>query len=298
MKVIVDFNQFIQEQSKSHLMPLSESYQFKNLQPGSITYKHILEYIHTKMWRIAIDLVYGKDWIGNPLQNTITIKNDDDVIPAAELFYKVWENIDRYTSPSNVSREDLEGKMYHLSDGATTDYRNAEWYIKMQQVQSINAGYSTTGHLSPLIDDLINMLNKFPGNSMYFSEDKRQYNFQKPVNVRRLIRNAEITKILKLEEDYYNVSAVVSELADKKKVVESFKMKTSRGVQQDPSFGLEDYADAIANCRGFLQMKLNQPSMTPTTIGWNFLHYINNYIYEFVLYYVSVNFAEQVKGYK
>ena len=250
------------------------------------------------MWRIAIDLVYGKDWIGNPLQNTITIKNGDDVIPAPELFYQVWANIDQYTSPSNVDRDDLEGRMEHLSDGVTKDYTKAEWYVQMQLEQSINAGYYTKGYLSPLVDEVINALNKFPGNQMVFSEDKKKYNLQKPVNVRRLLRNGEIAEILKFEEDYGFVSGVVATMLNKKKVVEDFKMKTSQGVQQNPAFGLEDYADAIANCRGFLQMKLNQPSMTPKTIGWNFLHYMNNYIYEFVLHYMSVNFAEQVVGYK
>lgn len=298
MKVIVDFNQFLLEQSQSAIVPLTEAYQFKNLQLGNITYKHLLEYIHTKMWRIAIDLVYGKDWIGNPLQNTITIKNGDDVIPAPELFYQVWANIDQYTSPSNVDRDDLEGRMEHLSDGVTKDYTKAEWYVQMQLEQSINAGYYTKGYLSPLVDEVINALNKFPGNQMVFSEDKKKYNLQKPVNVRRLIRNGEIAEILKFEEDYGFVSGVVATILNKKKVVEDFKMKTSQGVQQNPAFGLEDYADAIANCRGFLQMKLNQPSMTPKTIGWNFLHYMNNYIYEFVLHYMSVNFAEQVVGYK
>jgi len=298
MKVIVDFNQFLLEQSQSAIVPLTEAYQFKNLQLGNITYKHLLEYIHTKMWRIAIDLVYGKDWIGNPLQNTITIKNGDDVIPAPELFYQVWANIDQYTSPSNVDRDDLEGRMEHLSDGVTKDYTKAEWYVQMQLEQSINAGYYTKGYLSPLVDEVINALNKFPGNQMIFSEDKKKYNLQKPVNVRRLIRNGEIAEILKFEEDYGFVSGVVATMLNKKKVVEDFKMKTSQGVQQNPAFGLEDYADAIANCRGFLQMKLNQPSMTPKTIGWNFLHYMNNYIYEFVLHYMSVNFAEQVVGYK
>ncbi len=298
MKVIVDFNQFLLEQSQSAIVPLTEAYQFKNLQLGNITYKHLLEYIHTKMWRIAIDLVYGKDWTGNPLQNTITIKNGDDVIPAPELFYQVWANIDQYTSPSNVDRDDLEGRMEHLSDGVTKDYTKAEWYVQMQLEQSINAGYYTKGYLSPLVDEVINALNKFPGNQMVFSEDKKKYNLQKPVNVRRLIRNGEIAEILKFEEDYGFVSGVVATMLNKKKVVEDFKMKTSQGVQQNPAFGLEDYADAIANCRGFLQMKLNQPSMTPKTIGWNFLHYMNNYIYEFVLHYMSVNFAEQVVGYK
>lgn len=298
MKVIVDFNQFLLEQSQSAIVPLTEAYQFKNLQLGNITYKHLLEYIHTKMWRIAIDLVYGKDWTGNPLQNTITIKNGDDVIPAPELFYQVWANIDQYTSPSNVDRDDLEGRMEHLSDGVTKDYTKTEWYVQMQLEQSINAGYYTKGYLSPLVDEVINALNKFPGNQMVFSEDKKKYNLQKPVNVRRLIRNGEIAEILKFEEDYGFVSGVVATMLNKKKVVEDFKMKTSQGVQQNPAFGLEDYADAIANCRGFLQMKLNQPSMTPKTIGWNFLHYMNNYIYEFVLHYMSVNFAEQVVGYK
>jgi hypothetical protein len=298
MKILVDFNTFIQSQSKSDYSPLTESYKFKDIRLGSITYQHVYEYIHTKMWRVAIDLVYGKDYTGSPMNNDIVINAGDDTISAPELFYFVWANIDQYTSPTNVKREDLEGKMEHLSDGVTRDYTKADWYVQMQVEKNVNAGYYSEGYLDELIETKIDALNRMPGNEMVFSEEIKKYKLESPTNVRKLIRTGQLYDILKMEEDYFNVSQIVSGLLDKKKVVEEFKKQTSQGVQKNPAFGLEDYANAIANCRGFLQMKLNQPNMTPQTIGWNFLHYMNNYIYEFLLHYTSINFSQQVIGYK
>lgn len=298
MKVIANFSQFVKQQNFPSIDSLIEAYNFKNLQPGSIRYEHLYQYIHDKMWRIATDLVYGKDYKGSPTDNDITIKTGNSTMPAPELFYVLWANIDQYTSPNKIERENLEGKMYHLSDGATRDYRKADWYIQMQLEKSINAGYYTKGYLGDLVEDIVDNLNKFPGNDLVFSQDIKKYNLEKPVNVRRLIRNGELFNILKFEQDYGMVSEKVNLLLNKKKVIEEFKKRTSEGIMENPAFGLEDYTEAIANCRGYLQMKLNQPSMTPQTIGWNILHYINNYIYEFALHYMSINISEQVKGYK
>lgn len=300
MKRIANFEQFINENlnftgAKSIL---NEKYQYKNLKAGSITYKDLYDYIHDRMWRVAKNIVYGKEFQGDPMNNNIVIKYGTDEIKANELFYVLWSNIDQYTSDKNISREDLEGKMYYLSDGASTDYKNEEWYIQMQKEQAVNAGYYSTGYLGGLIDKLINMLNQYGKWNMTFSPSLKKYKLENPENVKKLARSGQLREILRMEPDYTTVSEILKIVNQKDECVEAYKKQTDDGIIENPAFGMEDYIDALSNARGFLQMKLNRPDTTASTIGWNILHYINEFTYEFILHYFSQAFSSSIMGYE
>lgn len=300
MKRVSSFEQFINEQlnSSNFKESLNEKYQYKDLKLGNITYKDLYDYIHDRMWKVAKNIVYGKEFMGDPLNNNIIIKYGTDEIKASELFYVLWSNIDQYTTNRNISRENLEGKMEYLSDGASRDYRNEEWYIQLQAEQSINAGYYSTGYLGDLVDKLINMLNKYGVWDMTLSSKMRKYNLENPENVKTLARSGQLRQILRMESYYQTVTEILKIVNQKDECLEAYKRQTDDGVIENPAFGMEDYVDALSNARGFLQMKLNRPDITAATIGWNILNYINEFIYEFILHYFAKTFSQSVKGYE
>lgn len=92
MKRVSSFEQFINEQlnSSNFKKSLNEKYQYKDLKLGNITYKDLYDYIHDRMWKVAKNIVYGKEFMGDPLNNNITIKYGTDEIKASELFYVLW----------------------------------------------------------------------------------------------------------------------------------------------------------------------------------------------------------------
>ena len=300
MKRIIPFEQFMNEELSflNFRNFLNEKYQYKNLKLGNITYKDLYDYIHDRMWKVAKNMVYGKEFMSDPLNNNIIIKYGTDEIKASELFYVLWSNIDQYTSNRNINREDLEGKMEYLSDGSSRDYRNQEWYIQLQAEQAINAGYYSTGYLGSLVDNLINMLNRYGTWDMKLSHKMRKYNLENPENVKTLARSGQLREILRMESYYETVTDILKIVNQKDECVEAYKKQTADGVVENPAFGMEDYLDALSNARGFLQMKLKRPDTTAATIGWNILNYINEFIYEFALHYFAKTFSQSVTGYE
>lgn len=297
---ISSFAQFLKEHQEIHsiMSPLNEAYKYKNLRLNSITYKDLYNNIHDRMWRVAKDIIYEKGYQGDPLNNNIVIKWGDSEMKASELFYILWANIDQYTSDSSVGRHDLEGRMEYLSDGATRDYKNSEWYPKMIEEQGINAGYFASGYLGDFVEKVVNLMNKYYDSEFTLRKEAKQYNLENPKNVRKLAREGKLRNALKMENEILTTYDFLKFINNKEECINAYIKQTSEGVIKNPAFGLEDYSEALASCKGFMQMKMNRPDTTTSTIGWNLLYYINEFIYEFVLYYFSIAFSESIKGYR
>jgi hypothetical protein len=300
MRRISKFEQFVNENMAklNEFMPLNEKNDYKPIELGSIKYKDLYDFIHNKMWRVAKDIIYGKEFQGDPINNDIVIKYSDGEIKAAELFYVLWTNIDQYTNGRDISREDLEGRMYHLSDGMSTDYRNEEWYLQMWREKRINAGYSSSGNLSKIVDKYVDIINSYIYWEMILSPSLKKYNLENPVNIRKMARKGMLRNLLKFEEYTPEVSKMFEIINGKEECIEGYKRQVSEEIIKNPAFGMEDYVDALSNARGFLQMKLSRPNITANTIGWNILHYICDYMYEFLLHYFSEEFSKSITGYR
>ncbi len=297
---ISNFAQFLKEHEevRNASSSLNEVYKYKNLRLNSITYKDLYNNIHDRMWRVAKDIIYGKGYQGDPLNNNVVIKYGDGEMKASELFYILWANIDQYTSDTNIDRQDLEGRMEYLSDGATRDYKNSEWYQQMYQEQGINAGYFTSGYLGDFVEKVVNLMNKYYDSEFTLRKEAKQYNLENPKNVRKLAREGKLRDALKMEDEILTTYDFLRFINNKEECINAYMKQTSEGVIKNPAFGLEDYSEALASCNGFMQMKQKRPETTPKTIGWNLLYYINEFIYEFVLYYFSIAFSEAIKGYR
>lgn len=297
---ISSFLEFLNEQKSKGTIEnfLIEAYKYKNLDVNNITYKDIYNHVHDRMWRVAKDIIYGKGWQGDPLNNTIVIKYGNEQINAAKLFYVLWANIDQYTSETNITRNDLEGRMYYLSDGATTDYKQSAWYQQDYELEGINAGYYSKGYLGEIIRKVALALNKYFDSNIVLTEDLKKYKLENPKNVRRYARANELRLILQKQSEITGTMNLLSYINGKEECIKSYIKQTSEGVVDNPAFGMEDYANALSSCKGFMEMKMNRPEITPNTIGWNILYYMNESIYEFVLHYFSESFSDSIEGYK
>lgn len=300
MKKISSFADFLNEHHNSEISKtlIAETYQYKNYELNSITYKDIYDYLHNRMWRVAKELIYGKGYMGDPINDKTIIKYGSEQIEASKLFYVLWANIDQYTSNRNVGRQDLEGRMYHLSDGASTDYKNSEWYLQLYSESGVNAGYYTEGYLGPFIDKLANIMNKYYDTNFTLRKNVKKYNLENPKNVRKLARSGQLRVVLNMEPKIYQTFQFFKFINDKQQCVEAYKKQTAKGIIENPAFGMEEYADALSSCKGFMQMKMNQPEMTVNTIGWNLLHYMCDFLYELILHYFSEQFSQGIKGYE
>lgn len=296
---ISSFAEFVNEMKKidSTQSMILEVYNYKNIELNSITYKDIYNHIHDRMWRIAKEIVYGKGYQGDPLNNSVVIKYGNEEINAPELFYVLWTNIDQYTSTTNITRDDLEGRMEHVSDGASRDYKNSAWYQQMYTEEGINAGFNAHGYLGDFIAKVALVLNKYFDSNITLNKDLKKFNLENPKNVRKLARAGELRNVLAKQSEIPDTMNMLSYINGKEECIKAYIKQTSEGVLENPAFGMEDYADALSSCKGFMEMKMNRPETTVNTIGWNILYYMNEFIYEFVLHYFSEDFSKSIKGY-
>jgi hypothetical protein len=297
---VSSFLYFLNEQNQKEIYSsyLNEGYKYPNININSIPYQTVYKHIHDKMWNFAKELIYGKGFSGDPLNNTIIIKYGDEQVNAAEVFLALWINIDQYTSETNIVKHNHQGRIEYETDGASSDYKKAPWYTMFVEDYGVNADYYTEGYMSDFINDVVALMYKYIDIGLYLSPNLKKYNLKNPENVKKYLRTGEFRQMMEGVADFSLNKELLSYTNNKKECIEGIKRRIQEGVIDNSSFGMEDYFDALYACKGFLELKTKRPEMVPETLGWNILYYIALYLYEFVLHYYATAISKSIVGYK